>query len=67
MNFFFLAQFILKTFNRRLITVRDGWAHSGINHWPREFFQNAGSQTWLGPYMNFYLLVVTLLNWGVVY
>ena len=27
-------------------TVRDGWAHSKVNRWPREFFQSVG--VWTG-------------------
>ena len=34
-----------KSFNQRLIIVRDGWAHNKLNHWLREFFQSAGSWT----------------------
>ena len=38
--FFPFALYILKVFNQRLITARDGWAHSVVNRWPREFFQS---------------------------
>ena len=45
MIFFACTQCILKTFNQRLINVCNKWTHSGINHWPKEFFQSASSQT----------------------
>ena len=43
--FFGFSQCFLKAFNQRLITVHNGWAHSGKNRWLREFFQSVGALT----------------------
>ena len=43
-NFFFLFPTVRK---QRLIIGYDRWAHSRINRWSREFFQNVGVWTWI--------------------
>ena len=44
--FFNFPQCFFKTFNQRLITVRDKWAYGEVNCWPKEFFQSASTWTW---------------------
>ena len=44
--FFCFPHYFLKTFNQRLIIVRDVWVQNGINHRPMKSVQSAGAWTW---------------------
>ena len=43
--------YFFKTFNEKLITVHDGWAHSGVNRWAMEFFQSVYVWTWTKKFL----------------
>ena len=39
--------YFFKTFNQRVITVRDKKSYSGVNRWPMKFFQSAGTRIFI--------------------
>ena len=45
--FFCFPHYFLKTFNQRLIIVRDVWVHNRVNHRPIKSVQSAGAWTWV--------------------